>query len=145
MVSLAWCVLLLCGALVLLCLVLLPVGLVLKAVRALYNYASIQYIGSHINEVARVSLYPACETYKQVAIPTGYSDGWYRRTYYRYRYISKGKQRKAKVYFENNRKRSVILKEESPIYREIMARGQISIYKQGWHGLIHTTPVLFLC
>ncbi len=105
--------------------------LLIHAVCIFYNYLAVQYISQHVNELARVILYPAYQTYDKIAIPTGYStDGWYKREYFRYRYIPKVTKRKAKVYFRDKRILLVVFKEKSPVYQKIMAQGAISACKE---------------
>ena len=120
LVSLAW-------ILIIAAPILLIVSFLVYAGKGLFNYFSTQYIGHHIDQVKKVELYPSYQTYWRKGIPTGYStDGWHVRHYYRYKYLPTGRVRKANVYFINNRKLTVIFKETSPIYQQIMTRGIIS-------------------
>ena len=120
LVSLAWILIIVAPIVLFLC-TLIYVG------SKLFNYFAIQYIGRHIDQVKKVELYPSYQTYWKESVPTGYStDGWSIREHYRYKHIPKGRERKANVYFINNHKVTVIFKEASPIYQEIMARGIIS-------------------
>lgn len=111
----------------LICTLLYFIRVIIGIVWTLINYFSIRYVKHHIDEIAKVNLFPSYQTYKRLDVPTGYStDGLYRRWYYRYKYVPMGKERRAKVFFKNNRVITVFFKEKSPVYQQIMTRGVIS-------------------
>ena len=79
-----------------------------------------------VKEVCQIDLFPAVKRYRQDTVATGYSirpyDYWSSPTYH-YRYIPEfdGTYRNIVVYFENNFKLKINIKEESKLYKKLMS------------------------